>query len=216
MLCGFLSGDYVNSINEDVFIRIANENDAYSLSQIYKPFVENTAISFEYLPPDAEEFRRRIIEKIKNYPFIVAEYRGEVVGYAYASEFLPRPAYKHSVETTVYLKDNAQGKGIGKKLYLALEKLLKLQSVLSLNACIACTDAPDEILNNNSMMFHSSMGYRYVGRFNASGYKFNRFYDMIWMEKLIAEPDTPFAEFKPFCSVLDEAEKVLSDVNACL
>lgn len=216
MLCGFLSGDIMNNKNKDLFIRLVRESDAEALSQIYKPYVERTAVSFEYVAPDTEKFRNRIIEKIAEYPFIVALYKGEVAGYAYASTFMPRPAYKHSVETTVYINEKYHGKGIGKNLYLALEKLLKLQNVHSLNACIACADVPDETLNNNSMLFHGRMGYRYVGRFNAAGYKFNRFYDMIWMEKLISEPNTPFADYVPFCSVLKEAEDILSEFNLCL
>ncbi len=215
-LCGFLSGDFMNNKIKDITIRLARESDAKALSQIYKPYVENTAVSFEYIAPDSEEFRKRISEKISQYPFLVAEYKGDVVGYSYASTFMPRPAYKHSVETTVYINEAFHGNGIGKKLYLALECLLKLQNVLSLNACIACADIPDETLNNNSMFFHSRMGFRYVGRFNASGYKFQRFYDMIWMEKLISEPTTPFADFVPFCCVLNEAEGILSELNLCL
>lgn len=216
MLCGFLSGDIMNINDAELFLRIASLDDAYALSRIYKPYVENTAVSFEYIAPDAEEFKRRISSKLSEYPYIVAEYKGEIAGYAYASEFLPRPAYKHSVETTVYIKEDFHGKGIGKILYSALEKLSRLQNVLSLNACIACADVPDDTLNNNSMLFHGKMGYRYVGRFNASGYKFGRFYDMIWMEKLISEPTEPFDDFIPFGKVFDEAERLLSDINACL
>lgn len=215
MLCGFLDGDFMNEKSK-LFVRVVSIDDAAELADIYKPYVVNTAVSFEYIAPDIQEFKGRIIEKLKKYPYLVAEYSGEIVGYAYVSEFLPRPAYKHSVETTVYIKEGFHGKGVGKSLYLALEKILKLQNVLSLNACIACADVPDETLNNSSMLFHSKMGYRYVGRFNASGYKFGRFYDMIWMEKLIAEPTLPFDEFLPFSEVLSEATRILTDFNTCL
>ncbi len=203
-------------MSNKLFLRLAKPEDAEVISLIYKPYVENTAVSFEYTPPDKDEFIKRIEEKIKEYPFIVAEYNGKVAGYCYASQFMPRPAYKHSVETTVYIKDGFNGNGIGRSLYLALEKLLSLQNVISLNACIACADIPDETLNNNSMMFHSKMGYRYVGRFNASGYKFGRFYDMIWMEKLIIEPKAPVPDFIPFPEILDEALQILSEVNSLL
>ncbi len=206
----------MNNLNNKLILRLATPADAEALSFIYKPYVENTAVSFEYIPPDKEEFRKRIEEKVKEYPFIVAEFGGEVSGYCYASQFMPRPAYKHSVETTVYIKESFHGKGIGKNLYLALEKLLSLQNIISLNACIACADVPDETLNNNSMIFHGRMGYRYVGRFNASGYKFGRFYDMIWMEKLIVEPKAPVADFIPFPQVSDEALSILSELNSLL
>ena len=204
------------SNNKSISLRLVKLEDAETLAQIYKPYVENTAVSFEYTPPDKAEFERRIKEKISTYPYIVAEYDGEIVGYCYASKFLPRPAYIHSVETTVYIKKDFHRGGVGKTLYLALEKLLALQNVISLNACIACADKDDETLNNNSLHFHSVMGYRYVGRFNASGYKFGRFYDMVWFEKLIAEPVAPFDEFIPFYQLLNEAQAVLSEINSRL
>ncbi len=201
-----------NSVN-NINLRIATIYDARALASIYKPYVEKTAVSFEYVAPDVDEFRARISAKLREYPFIVAEFSGEIIGYTYASEFLPRPAYKHSVETTLYVKQGFHCKGVGKKLYTALEELLKLQNVISLNACIAFADFPDDTLNNNSMMFHSKMGYRYVGRFNASGYKFDRFYDMIWMEKLLVEPQAPFDDFIPFSEIFDQAEGVLTEIN---
>ena len=202
--------------NNKLKLRIATQYDAEELSLIYKPYVEKTAVSFEYIAPDENEFKSRIQQKLSKYPYIVAELDGELVGYAYVSEFLPRAAYIHSVETTVYVKEGFHGKAVGSELYKALESILRLQKVLSMNACIACTDNPDETLNNNSMLFHSKMGYRYVGRFNASGYKFGRFYDMIWMEKLIAEPEVPFDDFIPFPEILPEAEMILSKINGLL
>lgn len=205
----------MNSANK-LILRFACVDDAKALSLIYKPYVENTAVSFEYTPPSEEEFRNRISEKIKSYPYIVAVYNGEIAGYSYASQFMPRPAYQHSVETTVYISEKFHNKGIGRNLYLALEEILSLQNVISLNACIAYADVPDETLNNNSMMFHSRMGYRYVGRFNASGYKFGRFYDMIWMEKLISQPISSLADFLPFSDIHAEAEVVLSEFNKLL
>ncbi len=206
----------MNLENIRIKLRIVKAEDASALAEIYRYYVENTAVSFEYIPPDEEEFKRRIEEKIKSYPYIVAECDGVVVGYAYASRFLPRPAYIHSVETTVYVRKDFRGNKAGKSLYLALERLLKLQNVISLNACIACADIIDDTLNNDSMLFHSRMGYRYVGRFNSSGYKFSRFYDMIWMEKLISEPQCPCEEFVPFEMISKEADSILADCDNCL
>ncbi len=199
----------MNGINK-IKIRLVRADDALKLSEIYRPYVENTAVSFEYTAPDEEEFLERIESKMVSYPFLIAEYEGEVAGYAYASPFLPRPAYKHSVETTIYLRQDLKGKGIGRKLYEALEAILKIQNVLSINACIAVTSAPDATLTNASVDFHSRMGFRYVGIFNCSGYKFDRFYDMIWMEKLILTPTEPFADFVPFSQIIQEANKILS------
>lgn len=202
--------------NSSITLRFVKREDAEVLAEIYKPYVEETAVSFEYTAPDKAEFERRIEEKIPTYPYIVAESDGEVIGYCYASKFLPRPAYIHSVETTVYVKKGFHRGGVGKTLYLALEKILALQNIISLNACIACADKDDETLSNNSLHFHSSMGYRYVGRFNASGYKFGRFYDMVWFEKLISEPVLPCPDFIPFSQVLTEAEALLSEINSGL
>lgn len=198
-------------MKNNISIRFASKDDARELSLIYKPYVEKTAISFEYIAPDEKEFEKRIKEKTIKYPYLLAECGEEIVGFCYASQFLPRPAYEHSVETTLYVKEGYRGFGIGRKLYLALEKLLKLQNVLSLNACIACADKPDETLDNSSMLFHSKMGYRYVGRFNSSGYKFGRFYDMIWMEKIISDTSEPFDEFIPFFHISSDAQRVLDE-----
>lgn len=200
----------MNRIEEPLVLRIAEPDDAEALSFIYKPYVEQTAVSFEYEAPDEDEFKRRIADKLNNYPFIVAVYRGEVVGYTYASAFLPRPAYQHSVETSLYVRTDFRGNKIGSSLYNMLEKILKRQNVLSLNACIAYTEQPDPFLDNASVLFHRKMGFRQAGRFCASGYKFDRFYDIVWMEKHISEPITPFDSFIPFKVIRPEAEALLS------
>lgn len=203
----------MSNLNNRINIRLVKPEDAVVLSEIYRPYVESTAISFEYKAPDEQEFLHRINTKIKEYPYLVAMLDGEIAGYAYASPFLPRPAYKHSVETTIYLRNDLKGKGIGRKLYKALEELLKMQNVLSMNACIAVTSKPDDTLTNASVDFHSHLGFRYVGVFNCSGYKFDRFYDMIWMEKLILTPSEPFAEFIPFSQIIQDANRFLSTLG---
>ena len=166
-------------------IRRAIPEDAKKLLDIYAPFVTDTAISFEYEVPTEEEFRQRIEMKLEKFPYLVAELDGEPVGYAYASVFIPRPAYDWSVEVTVYIKEDCTGHGIGRKLYETLEAQLVEQHVCNVNACIAYTDHPDPYVTNRSMEFHEHMGYRLVGKFTKSGYKFGRWYDMIWMEKIL-------------------------------
>lgn len=197
-------------MKDKLILRLAEAKDGEEISKLYKPYVENTAVSFEYTAPDGYEMTSRIISKTEKYPFIVAELQGKIVGYAYASPFLPRPAYIHSVETSVYVDMDMKAKGIGTALYRALEEVLKLQKVIYMNACIAVTHTPDETLDNNSMVFHNKMGYRYVGRFNCSGYKFQRFYDMIWMEKELTEPIEPFDDFIPFPAIKDRVEEILT------
>lgn len=171
----------------DCFIRNASLEDAEVLLEIYAYYVLNTAISFEYDVPTIEEFRRRITETLKKYPYIVIEDSEGIAGYAYAAAFKTREAYKYSVETTIYLKNGMQKKGYGKELLTALESRLKQMGYENANACIAYTCTEDEYLNNNSMQFHEHMNYRFVGRFEKCAYKFGRWYDMIWMEKHIGE-----------------------------
>ena len=179
-------------MEKDVAIRAATPADAEALVQIYAPYVEKTAISFEYEVPGAEEFAGRIARTLERYPYLVAEIDGKPVGYAYASPFKERRAYDWSVELSIYVRWDCRGMGIGKKLYGTLERVLAAQHILNANACIACTDIPDAHLDNNRPDFHAHMGYRLVGKFTRSGYKFGKWYDMIWMEKLLGEhPDKP-------------------------
>ena len=162
--------------------------DAQDLLKIYSPYVEKTAITFEYVVPSLEEFIGRIENISAKYPYIKAvSDDGEIVGYAYAGTFKGRKAYDWSVETTIYIKKEARGAGIGRLLYDALEKALASMGILNVNACIAYTDAEDEYLTNDSMHFHEKLGYQMVGTFHQCGYKFNRWYDMIWMEKIIGD-----------------------------
>lgn len=162
--------------------------DAEALLEIYAPYVEETAISFEYEVPTAAEFRQRIETISSRFPYLKAVGEdGTVLGYAYAATFKDRRAYDWSVETTVYVRRDARRRGVGRQLYEALEQRLKDMGICNLNACIAYTKAPDAHLTNDSMRFHQRMGYALVGTFHASGYKFGTWYDMIWMEKLIGE-----------------------------
>lgn len=170
-----------------VLIRKAVSQDAEILLDIYRPYVENTAISFEYKAPDIHEFRCRMDNLIEKYPYIAAEEQGQIVGYAYLSAFNERQAYARSVETTIYIRQDCRGMGYGSKLYTALEKMLQEQNFLNMYACIAYTDREDEYLTNASMRFHESMGFKTVGHFHSCGYKFGRWYDMLWMEKFIGE-----------------------------
>lgn len=173
-------------------IRIATENDAEKLLEIYSYYVKNTAISFEYEVPSIDEFKSRIHKTLIKYPYLVSEHEGTVVGYAYAGAFKERRAYDRAVETTVYVADGVRKMGVGKELYAALEKALSLQNIINLNACIGCPIVEDEYLTRNSVEFHRHLGYRLVGEFHKCGYKFGRWYNMVWMEKCICEhPDTP-------------------------
>lgn len=166
-------------------IRNAELNDAEELLKIYAPYVTETAITFEYDVPSIDEFTNRIADVLKRFPYLVAEENGEIIGYAYANAFHSRPAYEHAVEATIYVRADKRRTGTGKLLYDRLEKILKQQNITNLYVCIACTESIDEHLTNDSVTFHSHMGYRMIGVFKKCGYKFNSWYDMVWMEKII-------------------------------
>ena len=168
-------------------VREVQIQDAETLLAIYAPYVEHTAITFEYDVPTVDEFRQRIKDVSKRYPWLVALDDRRIVGYAYASAFKERAAYQWAVETSIYVDRNERGKGTGKLLHEALEETLRERGILNMNACIAYTDKEDEFLTLDSVRFHERLGYSKVAHFHQCGRKFGRWYDMIWMEKLIGE-----------------------------
>jgi len=184
----------------DIQIRPAAPEDARSLLAVYAPYVEGTAITFEYEVPSVEEFRGRIGRTLARYPYIVAEQAGHIVGYAYAGPFHTRAAYGWAVETSIYVDMGKRHQGVGGRLHGALEAVLKVQGFLNMNACIATPQEEDEYLTLGSVRFHGHLGYRMVGEFTQVGYKFGRWYNMAWMEKTIGphgaavQPPLPFGE----------------------
>lgn len=168
-----------------MLIRSAATDDAWRLLEIYSYYVEDTAISFEYETPSLEEFRGRISQTLEKYPYLVAEENGVIKGYAYAGVFKGRAAYDHCCEVTIYLDRDSKGNGYGRALYEALEEALKKQGIMNLYACIGDPIVEDEYLTKNSEKFHQHMGYTKVGEFHKCGYKFGRWYNMIWMEKIL-------------------------------
>ena len=283
--------------------RVARPEDAEALLAIYAPYVEETAITFEYEVPSVEAFRARIAHTLATYPYIVAVEeqpanagtgrvdgasascldRAEanagaghvdgasvssapasgagavtgthrtserIIGYAYVGRLHERAAYDWSVETSIYVDRRARKHGLGRQLYERLEAILRAMNIISVNACIAypgmmnsAVDAAtaadrlqdahigtgdpntadrvrkdprkgsadsgadigeDPYLNTNSPDFHAHLGYQLVGHFHACAYKFDRWYDMIWMEKWIApHPAKPEAMI-PFPALPEE------------
>ncbi|MCD7839196.1 MAG: N-acetyltransferase family protein [Erysipelotrichaceae bacterium] len=179
-------------------IRTATIDDAQELLDIYAYYVLYTAITFEYEVPSLDEFKDRIASILHQYPYIVATIDNKIVGYAYANTFKNRAAYDWTVEMTIYIDSDYHKKGIGKKLYHVMEELLKLQGITNLNACITYPDYEDEYVDKNSVQFHKHLGYSLVGQFHQCGYKFNRWYSMVWMEKMIGEHVTNQPPVKPF------------------
>ncbi|MCM1254285.1 MAG: GNAT family N-acetyltransferase [Clostridium sp.] len=169
----------------DITIRPADIKDAADILKIYEYYVKETAISFEYNVPTLDEMKARITKTLRKYPYFAAVHNNQVIGYAYAGAFIGRAAYDYSAELTIYIDKDSHGCGIGRKLYEALEDALKKMGVTNLYACIGYPDAEDEYLNFNSANFHAHMGYTKCGEFYKCGYKFGRWYHMIWMEKII-------------------------------
>ncbi|WP_217650919.1 GNAT family N-acetyltransferase [Fibrobacter sp. UWH6] len=178
-------------------IRSARIEDAAALQAIYKPYVEDTAITFEYDAPTVEEFAARIGGTLEKYPYLVIERAGaatgsdenstEILGYCYAGVFKGRAAYNRSVETSIYVKLGEHGKGYGRALYTELERELKSRGFLNTCACIASPKPGSTRLDNSSQKFHEKLGYTLVGTFHDCAYKFGQWYNMIWMEKMLGE-----------------------------
>lgn len=172
---------------DGITIRRAAAEDAPRLLEIYAYYVEKTAISFEYEVPSLEEFENRIQNTLKRYPYLCILQDGIIKGYAYAGPFIERAAYDWSAETTIYIAHDVRNRGLGRMIYEALEKELKEMGILNLYACIGYPEADDEYLTKNSAQFHRHMGFQPAGKFQNCGYKFGRWYHMIWMEKIIGE-----------------------------
>lgn len=173
-------------------IRNVQITDAAALAEIYRPYVEETAITFEYDAPSAEAFGRRIVFLSAHYPFLVAEDEdGRIVGYAYASTFKDRAAYDWSVETSIYVARDLRGHGVGRALYERLEAELLRRDIRNMYACLASPRPGNDRLDEASRRFHEHLGFRLVGTFHQCAYKFGQWYDMIWMEKFLAPHAAP-------------------------
>ena len=188
-------------------IRQVQLSDAEQILKVYAPFITDTCISFEYVVPSVEEFEQRIAGISAEYPYIVLEADGEIVGYAYAHRYLERVAYSWDVEVTIYLAPKVQGKGLGVILYDALEKLLALQNIKNLYSCITGD-------NTHSIEMHRSMGYELIGTFPKAGFKHDRWLDVVWMAKTIGEKESAPLAVVPFAEVeVSAVEKVLEEIN---
>lgn len=192
---------------QEIQIVTVSKENARELIKIYAPYVMNTAITFEYEVPSIEEFEKRIEKTLKRYPYLAARKGEEIVGYAYAGIFHDRAAYDWAVETSIYVAQDQKKLGIGRRLHEALELVLKEQGILNMNACISYPEEEDEYLTRNSAEFHGHLGYRMVGEFKKCGYKFQRWYNMVWMEKWIGEHHENQEKPKTF----DQVRNVVSE-----
>lgn len=171
-------------------IREAVPADAERIRAIYAPYVTQTAITFEWDVPTLAEMEWRIRQTMERYPYLVLVENSKVYGYAYAGVFAERSAYAWSCEVSIYLDRAVLRRGYGKQLYQDLKARLQTMGLQNLYACIAMPAEPDPYLDEGSALFHAACGYAEVGRFHRCGYKFGRWYDMIWMEKHIGTHPT--------------------------
>ena len=165
-------------------IRIAQEADVPQMLAIYGPYVEHTTYSFEYAIPSGVEFLARFREYTQQFPWLVYEEQGEILGYAYASAPFSRAAFRWCCEPSIYLAPQAHRRGIGKKLYLALEQILRLQGYRLSYAIITRDNQP-------SISFHETLGYRLLADFPGCGYKLGQWTGVVWMKKELNFVDNP-------------------------
>ncbi|MBF8970496.1 GNAT family N-acetyltransferase [Streptococcus sp. NLN76] len=170
-------------------VRLARSEDAPALLEIYAYYVQETAISFEHQVPSLAEFRDRMDHIQSFYPYLVVEVDGKILGYAYAGPFRSAAAYAWAVESTIYLSPQEKGRGLGHLLYDRLETCLKAMGILSVKACIGLGQEGDPYSSVASQIFHAKRGYVQVAHFPQVGFKFQRWYDMIWMEKDLGPKD---------------------------
>ena len=181
-------------------IRIATETDIPEILEIYAPYIEHSTATFEYDVPCRREFLQRFSTITAQFPWLVWEEEGRILGYAYASAPYERAAFRWCAEPSVYLRPEAQGRGIASKLYAALEWILAQQSYQVLYALITAENA-------SSIRFHEKCGYRHRAEFPDCGFKFQRWLGLIWMEKRLKIVQSPSAFPRPWLSIVQDAER---------
>ncbi len=175
-------------------LRPVAPDDAPALAAIYAPYVTASAVSFEMAAPDADEMRSRIAAGGGLYPWLVAEEGGALLGYAYASAYRPRPAYRFTVETTVYMGGQAQRRGVGRTLYGALLETLEAQGFTQAIAAIT-------LPNDASVRLHQALGFREAGVYRSVGYKLGEWRSVGLWQRALASMREPPQEPKPFAAV---------------
>ena len=171
-------------------IRLAKEQDAAALLEIYKQYIDTT-VTFEYELPSKDEFQRRIREYSKDYPYFICTENGRCVGYVYAHRAQERAAFQWNAELSIYLDKNYQAKGVGKVLYEMMFEILAKQGVKTLYGLVTTP-------NPKSVKLHEKTGFQLAGTYHNTGFKANKWCDLLLYEKQIGEyngkptPLTPF------------------------
>ena len=176
-------------------IRFATEKDLPAMLDIYRPYVENTTYSFEYEVPSMEVFTARFRDHVAQFPWLVWEEDGNLLGYAYAGAPWERAAYRWCAEVSIYLHPSVHGRGIGRQLYAVLEDILTKQGYRVSYALITTE-------NTGSVRFHEKLGYCYHSTFQNCGYKMGRWLGVIWLQKWLNPLGAPEAFPRPWNEIL--------------
>lgn len=175
-------------------LRLAAPDDCDAILDIYRPYVEDTSITFELETPTHDEFSARMSDIMRFFPYLVAERDGEVIGYAYAHFLHERAAYRFNAELSVYLKRGCTGDGVGSKLYSALIELLRAQGFRKLYAIVTMPNAASDAL-------HRRFGFEPIIRFANQGFKLGEWHDVEWYELVLRQAEGTPGELKPFGSL---------------
>jgi phosphinothricin acetyltransferase len=176
-------------------IRVATADDSESILKIYAPYIENTSYTFETEVPSIDSFKTRISAYLENWPWLICEIDGVIAGYAYGARHRERVAYQWSLESSVYIHDEYQGRGVARALYTALISILRLQGFRNLYAVI-------NLPNDKSVSFHEKLGFEYFATYKNVGYKLGRWKNVGWwqlqLNEYSMEPESPakFSEIK--------------------
>jgi phosphinothricin acetyltransferase len=163
-----------------IIVRPATEADAPGMLEIYRPYVESSTISFEQEVPSIEEYTARVGKYLAGWGGVVAEADGQLLGYAYGSSHRERAAYQWSVETTVYVAQRVQHRGIGRELYAHLIPMLAEAGYCNAYAGVA-------LPNPASVGLHTAVGFKAIGTFPRVGYKFGEWRDVAWFHLVLRE-----------------------------
>ncbi len=165
-------------------LRVATPEDAAAMLAIYRPFVEDTAISFETVCPSAKEFAERIAKIRAGWQWLLAERDGQCLGYVYGTQHRERAAYKWSTEVSVYVRPDQHRQGIGRALYKQLFEDLAAKGYCQAFAGIT-------LPNEGSVALHRHVGFEPIGVFRNVGRKFGRWHDVTWLQRTLREAPPP-------------------------
>jgi len=166
-------------------IRPVKREDAVQIAEIYRPYCEESCISFEEVAPEAPEMEARIEKITRRFPYLVDEVGGRIAGYSYAAPHREKAAYRWAVESTIYVRGDFHGKGVGRGLYAELFRRLRRQGLIKAYAGIL-------VPNPASQGFHEAMGFTLVGIYRKVGYKLGAWRDVGWWElTLLPQADDP-------------------------